>query len=1044
VFYSSTTSSPSVDVSGGAHGVTCTDSSQYGSVDGAAGISAVISPLPPGPPPGAECAADPAVDKSHTGDFRQGQTGATFTISVTNEAVSPNGKSTTGTITLSDTLPTELTPTSAFGTGWSGPSGTPVAPNCQVSGQTVTCERTDSLGPGSSYPDITVVVNVTSTGDPGYVTNTATVSVTGGGAAENINTSNDSDDDEVLILSPTEARMRSFAARWSDSVAHLEWRTAYERANLGFVVYRESPDGERMAVTPSLVAGSALLAGAEFELGSGRGYRWVDKCGASCDGARYWLEDIALDGTRTLHGPVVAERADLDTGRAGLRIASTLEALGRLEPHDPVRSAPAGLGSSDGRTAVAAGTAESSDWTLGSARAAQIAVSEDGWYRVWLDDVVAAGFDPGPNYWKLQLWVDGAQVPILLPGSDSSDVVQPEYFEFYGQGLDTAFTGRRIYWLVVGEGPGLRIGSASPARLRPVDTQTSFPYTVTLKDRVVYFAALTTNGDRENFYGQVVTTAGAGHTIAVTHPADLMWGGAKVEVALQGATAGVAHAVDVEVNGTVVGSTTFFGQAYANATFNVPHSALHEGDNDITLYATGGPGDVSVVDFIRLTYEHAFVADDDALRFVAPPWRQVTVRGFSEPTVRVFDVTDPSAVRQVRASVTRFKDGYAVTVKASGREPAILLAVASTRVGEPTGIAVNQPSTWRSPANGADLVILTDATLAGAAERLRETRSGQGLATVVVDIVDLYDEFTFGHKNPVAIRDFLSYAAHSWQLPPRFALLLGDATFDPRNYLGLGDHDLVPTRFVPTSFLKAECDDWFADFDDDGLPEIAVGRLPVRTLAEADAVIDKLIAQATPDEAKTVETTKSVLLVADDGAHFEDAADDVYEIVPPALSRETIKVGDLGVNEARKATITAFETGHTLVDFLGHGSVESWGDSVFFEAADAAALLPSEQQPLVVAMTCLNGFFADVYLETLAEALLKTPAGGALAVWASSALTDLRVQNEVNRRLVELLLANPEMSIGEAVAGAKSATDSLDVRRSFNLIGDPSVSLELQ
>jgi hypothetical protein len=481
------------------------------------------------------------------------------------------------------------------------------------------------------------------------------------------------------------------------------------------------------------------------------------------------------------------------------------------------------------------------------------------------------------------------------------------------------------------------------------------------------------------------------------------------------------------------------------STLAVPYQWLVAGDNDVTLVATNGPGDVSVVDFIHLTYEHAYRADDDALRFVAPPGRPVTVRGFSDAKVRVFDVTDPHAVRQLRAAVTRLKDGYAVTVDVPGTRSATLLAVASPRVTTATDIVANRPSSWSTPSNGADLVIIANASLVGAAERLRDTRNAQGLASVVVDVVDLYDEFSHGHKDPAAIQSFLRYATASWQQAPRFAVLFGDATFDPRDYLGFGDQDLVPTRFVATSFLKAECDDWFADFDGDGLPEIALGRIPVRTAAEADAVVDKLIAQTEPETNGAEEAAEpSILLVADVGEHFEDAAEAVDDLVPPDVTTATLRVGDLGVGPARGALIEAFEAGHTLVDFLGHGSVESWGDTVFFDAADAAGLAPSERQPLVVAMTCLNGFFADVYLETLAEALLKTPAGGALAVWASSALTDLRVQEEVNHRLVELLTANPELTIGEAVAQAKAASENLDVRRSFNLIGDPTVRLDVQ
>ena len=103
----------------------------------------------------------------------------------------------------------------------------------------------------------------------------------------------------------------------------------------------------------------------------------------------------------------------------------------------------------------------------------------------------------------------------------------------------------------------------------------------------------------------------------------------------------------------------------------------------------------------------------------------------------------------------------------------------------------------------------------------------------LVDIEDIYGEFSYGMRNPQALKDFLFRARSSWRRPPRFVLLVGDASFDPRNYEGYGSFDFVPTKLVDTAYLETASDDWFVDFDDDGLPDLAVGRLPVRTAEEA-------------------------------------------------------------------------------------------------------------------------------------------------------------------------------------------------------------------
>ena len=92
-----------------------------------------------------------------------------------------------------------------------------------------------------------------------------------------------------------------------------------------------------------------------------------------------------------------------------------------------------------------------------------------------------------------------------------------------------------------------------------------------------------------------------------------------------------------------------------------------------------------------------------------------------------------------------------------------------------------------------------------------------------------YDEFSFGHKTPLAIQAFLRHSWQEWQERPTHVLLVGDASYDPKNYLGVGDFDYVPTRLVDTPFLETASDDSLADTDGDGLAEMAVGRIPAHT-----------------------------------------------------------------------------------------------------------------------------------------------------------------------------------------------------------------------
>ena len=159
-----------ISVNGGANGMTLNPGVSYGATPGTAGISGTNATLSQvtGIQSSALCSPDLTVSKSHVGNFTRGAN-ASYTITVSN--VSLLG-ATSGVVTLNDTLPIGLTPTSATGTGWT----------CSVSGQTVSCVRSDALAPSSSYPSITLIATVSQTA-PATVTNTAVV---GGGNEANL------------------------------------------------------------------------------------------------------------------------------------------------------------------------------------------------------------------------------------------------------------------------------------------------------------------------------------------------------------------------------------------------------------------------------------------------------------------------------------------------------------------------------------------------------------------------------------------------------------------------------------------------------------------------------------------------------------------------------------------------------------------------------------------------------------------------------------------------------------------------------------------
>jgi hypothetical protein len=364
-----------------------------------------------------------------------------------------------------------------------------------------------------------------------------------------------------------------------------------------------------------------------------------------------------------------------------------------------------------------------------------------------------------------------------------------------------------------------------------------------------------------------------------------------------------------------------------------------------------------------------------------------------------------------------------------------LLAFTERIAATPAKIQANQPSRWQSASHRADLVMIGHPTFLPSLATLKAWREQQGWKVALIDVEDLYDEFTFGAKSPWALRALMETARTRWAQPPRFLLLGGDASFDPRDTQLMGETDFVPTKLIDTDMMETASDDWFGDLNGDGVAEVPVGRLAVRTAEEANTVVQKLIGYDQTTAPRTA------VMVADtpDSLDFEGASTRLAALLPSGMATQAIYRSQSDDATMRSTLLGAFNSGAWLVNYLGHGSVEVWRGEVF-TSLDANTLTNGLRLPFVSTMTCLNGFFHDVYTESLAEALQRAPQGGALAVWASSSLSEAAEQVDMNRRLLQGLSAG--LTLGDAVAQAKTVARNPDVRRTWILFGDPTTRLK--
>ncbi|MEK6300277.1 MAG: C25 family cysteine peptidase [Acidobacteriota bacterium] len=661
----------------------------------------------------------------------------------------------------------------------------------------------------------------------------------------------------------------------------------------------------------------------------------------------------------------------------------------------------------------------------------KLQVKREAWYRVTAQELFDAGLDRSVDPRALQLFVDGKQQAISVTGEADGRLDLGDSVEIYGMGIDSPYSDLRTYYLVAAKQAGLRISNLqSPAYPSPGG---SFEFTVERRDRSIYFAALR-NGDKENFFGAVVAFQPVNQTLTINHLAP-SGASATLKVALQGVT-NFSHLVSVRLNGTDVGQLVFDGQSTGESTIIVSPSLLREGQNQVTLIAQEGPSDVSLVDYVQLTYQHKYTADDSALKLVASAGQQLTIDGFTNDQIRVFDVSDPYAVSEVAGYVSKDESGvYSVSLIVAGERQRSLLALTMDRATRVPIVTPNYPSNLRAPAQGADLLIVSRRELLDSVRQLTEMRQKQGLSVAVVDIEDIYDEFSYGQKTPRAVKDFIGLAKTNWKKPIKYVLFFGDASLDPKNYLGLGDFDLVPTKLIDTMFMETASDDWLADFDGDGITDVAIGRLPVRTAAEAQAMIEKVGAYEQGNAAE------EALLVSDrnDGYNFETANAALKPLLPAGVRVVEVKRSQLGDQATKAALIDGINRGQRIVNYAGHGSLNAWRGDVFNSAA-AIQLKNREHLTMFTIMNCLNAYFQDPATDSLAESLLKSPEGGAVAVWASSSMTFAEGQAVMNQEFYRQLFS-VRARLGDATMRAKAMTYDLDVRRTWILLADPTMKV---
>lgn len=679
---------------------------------------------------------------------------------------------------------------------------------------------------------------------------------------------------------------------------------------------------------------------------------------------------------------------------------------------------------------------------IATQQSVKIGVKKDGMYRVTRPELEAAGFDVNSDSAKWRLFTGGIEQAIIVGAGD-------QYIEFYGKGLDVRETDTRPYYLVADSVPGNRMISKILNNIGGNVVSNNYHLSVEKKERINYNAYVI-NGDIENYFGRAVFSdlPQCNNTSNQCISIDLSGVNAAampatITVRLQGIpyTAAVQHDIKVVLNGVQLGAVVGHGVDNFSGDLSIPTGLLIEGRNTIQL-ATSSANDVVYFDSVKISYSRKYQADQNRVLFYTPGYRKADVTGFNSGDIRVFDITldgNPQLISNLPVT----QNGAAFSVKMPSSRPAVMYALTDAALLQADSIVPNAPSSLASPNNSADMMIISYSApdFMAAAEtwaNYRRSTAGGSFNVKVVDVADIYDEFSYGVHTSAAITGFLRYLRTSWQSPvPRYVMFIGDASTDPRNYEGLGNNDLIPTHIVSPALEEFGSDAALADLNNDGVEDIAIGRIPARSVADVTAVFNKTAAFEVPE----LQSLDRGFLCASDLTTFFDYSATCQMLrgeLPPNTPSLLISRAD---QNAHETLINGINTGKFLVNFSGHSAPKFWGSNTFLSVNDVPFLTNANRPSIFTVLADYNGLFTWPPYDSLTEALVKAPNGGAVAAWASPTVTTPDYQLALGTRFTNQIGLGNITRIGDLVADAKSTIAGSDVGYAFVLLGDPALKV---
>jgi hypothetical protein len=449
---------------------------------------------------------------------------------------------------------------------------------------------------------------------------------------------------------------------------------------------------------------------------------------------------------------------------------------------------------------------------------------------------------------------------------------------------------------------------------------------------------------------------------------------------------------------------------------------------------------------------------------------QYTIAGTTAST-RIFNVSNPTDVSELLVSGS----GNQINVVTQADFYTELIGLSSNSIFlQPTSIQKIKNQNLHALSQ-VDALYITPALFYNDAVRLANFHKQRGIKIHVIQVNDIYNEFSSGSQDISAIRDFIRmfYTRSTSSADNiKYVTLFGRASYDYK-YRTSNNSNFVPTFQSPASNspLNSYCsDDYFGFLDSNEgkwgsindwkeALDVGIGRLPISNEQEAASAVNKIIGYH--DASKMGNWRNKIVFVSDDednNIHQSDAnimADTVqkkfknYNVDKIWIDayKEEVIAGGQRYPEAQKAISDAVQKGTFIINYTGHGGELGWASERILTIEDINAWTNADKLALFVTATCEFSRFDDPARVSAGELTFLNANGGSIGLFTTVRLVSAysnTVLNTIFYRKVGLdstSKTNP-ITLGEIMRLTKNDYGVNDNNeRNFTLLGDAVMTL---